>query len=129
MENFVVTEIVKAPVTEVWKVLSDTGNIYQWNPGVEKSYSTNDTPGLGTSRHCDLKGKDYLKEDVVKWEENKYLTMRITETNLPFKSADINFTLTGHDDGTLVSVCPVYELKLGLLGKFLNLDICKRVLY
>lgn len=120
MHDFTVKEKINAPVQEVWKALADIGNIYQWNPGVKESHTTNDNEGLGGSRHCDLGGKNYLEEDVVKWEENKYLTMRITETNLPFKSADINFSLNANGDGTLVSVNPVYELKFGPLGRFMN---------
>ncbi|MGI9543055.1 MAG: SRPBCC family protein [Cyclobacteriaceae bacterium] len=121
MHDFTVQETINAPVTHVWKALADIGNIYQWNPGVKKSHTTNDTNGLGGSRHCNLGGKNYLEEDVVKWEENRYLSMRITETNLPFKTADINFTLEEKDDGTNVSINPVYELKFGPVGRFMNL--------
>jgi len=120
MHEFIVQEIINASVPQVWKALADIGNIYQWNPGVKKSHITNNTIGLGGSRHCDLGGKNYLDEDVVKWEENKYLTMRITETNMPFKNADINFSLEAKDNGTQVSVQPVYELKFGPIGRFMN---------
>ena len=34
-----------------------------------------------------------MHEEVVRHEPGRALTMRITETNLPFQSADIRFTL------------------------------------
>lgn len=43
----------------------------------------------------------------------------LTDTNLPFKSADIRFNLTGDSDNTSVTVSPLYELKYGELGKIL----------
>ena len=46
--------------------------------------------------------------------------MRITDTNLPFKSADIRFTLEQAADETEVVVSPDYELKFGAVGKVLN---------
>ena len=46
--------------------------------------------------------------------------MRVTGTNLPFKSADIRFTLAPEDGWTRVQVSPLYELKYGLLGRLLD---------
>jgi len=42
--------------------------------------------------------------------------MRIEDTNLPFKRADIRFTLLEDDDQTTVTVSPDYELKFGPVG-------------
>ena len=120
MSTFEVSININASVEQVWVVLADIGTIDKWNPGVTNSYKTNSKENLGASRHCDLKGKSYLKEDVVKWIPNESLTMGITETNLPFQSADINFTLQSDSDRTRVTVSPVYQLKYGLLGKLLD---------
>ncbi len=48
------------------------------------------------------------------------LTMRIVGTNLPFRSADIRFTLEDHGGETQVTVSPVYALKFGILGRVLD---------
>ena len=84
------TEIkIQASVEQVWRVLADIGQIDRWNPGVVESHVLSDQPtGLGASRYCDLGGKNFLNEEVVTWEEDKRLTMRITDTNLPLQ-ADI----------------------------------------
>jgi len=46
--------------------------------------------------------------------------MRIVATNLPFKAADIRFTLESHGGDTLVTVSPKYTLKFGILGSLLD---------
>ncbi len=112
---------INAPVEAVWAVLADIGSISVWNPGVEASHPLEgETEGLGAKRRCDLGGKNYLIEDVIEWRPGQALTMRITETNLPFKSADIRFTLENAANDTKVVVSPEYELKFGAVGKLLN---------
>jgi hypothetical protein len=113
--------IIDAPVDEVWTVLADIGTISTWNPGVKDSHQT--TGGnveKGACRHCDLGGKNYLIEEVVTFEPTLAITFRITDTNLPFKAADIRFTLTEDRGATSVTVSPIYELKFGVVGKLLD---------
>ena len=119
--------LIEAPPEAVWQVLADIGTISRWNPGVRDSGVIGEAArGLGARRRCDLGGKNYLMEEVVEWNEGRTLTMRITETNLPFQSADIRFELTQVSDGTRVSVSPDYQLKFGPLGQFLDLVFVKR---
>jgi uncharacterized protein YndB with AHSA1/START domain len=117
--NSFTTEIkINAPIDAVWKVLADIGNIYLWNPGVISSHLTTDgATGVGAKRHCDLDGQNYLDEEVVEWEAGRRLTLRIIGTNLPFKTADIRFTLRTANGATVVTVSPDYALRFGLLGK------------
>ena len=121
MTTFAVQTTIDAPVTAVWQALADIGTIYQWNPGVKASHRTSEqAEGVGACRYCDLGGKNYLEERVVAWEPEKQLTMRITGTNLPFKTADIRFTLTPVGDQTAVTVSPLYQLHYGLAGRLLD---------
>jgi hypothetical protein len=121
MSSFTSTITINAPVDEVWAVLADIGSIHRWNPGVVSSYvTTGSAEGVGSGRHCDLGGKNYLKEEVVEWGAGKGLTMRIVDTNLPFKAADIRFTLRPDRGATVVDVSPDYVLKFGLLGRALD---------
>ena len=121
MTSFQVETTIKAPLAEVWQALGTIGDIYLWNPGVLASHTTSKrSNGLGATRICDLGGKNYLNEEVVAWEPNKKLTMRITETNLPFATADIRFALREENEQTIVTVSPLYSLKFGLLGKLLD---------
>jgi uncharacterized protein YndB with AHSA1/START domain len=121
LSSFATDIKINAPVEQVWQALADIGNIYLWNPGVVASHRTTEqTEGVGACRYCDLGGNNYLDEKVVEWEDNKRLTMRIVGTNLPFKTADIRFTLQPDHGATVVTVSPDYELRFGLLGVLLD---------
>ena len=121
MSSFSTAIKIDAPVRAVWEVLADVASIYRWNPGVVNSHATTqDTTGLGACRHCDLGGNSYLDEEVVEWQADERLTMRITDTNLPFKTADIRFRLRAEGDGTVVTVSPEYRLRYGVLADCLT---------
>ncbi len=95
-------------------MLGDIGRIADWNPGIRESYVTSeDNSGLGATRFCDQGGKNYLNEEVVQWEDCRKLTMRIVDSNLPFKRADIHFILQGENGHTQIAVSPDDELKYG----------------
>lgn len=121
MHTFSTETTIAAPVNKVWKVLADIGRIHQWNPGVIASHTTSDQPtGSGATRHCDLGGRNFLHEEVVEWQVQQKLTMRINDTNLPFKTADIRFTLQDKGTTTIVTVSPIYQLKFGPFGRLFN---------
>jgi len=121
MSTFSTDIRTNATVEQVWAVLADIPAIQQWNPGVQESYATSDeTSGLGATRFCDLGGKNYLDEQVVEFETCKKLAMRVTGTNMPFKAADIHFTLEADGDQTRVICAPDYTLKYGPMGAVMN---------
>jgi uncharacterized protein YndB with AHSA1/START domain len=127
MSTFTRQTEISAPVSAVWAALADIGNIATWNPGVIESHNTTaETTGLGACRYCDLGGKNYLHEEVVAYEPENRITMRITETNLPFQQADIQFDLQPAGDHTLVSVSPMYKIKYGPLGSLMDLVMVRR---
>lgn len=122
MSSFAVETTIDAPIEKVWGALADIGTISRWNPGVVESHTTSDIEeGLGATRYCDLGGKNYLDEEVVTWKPNEQITMRITGTNMPFKTADIRFYLREEDDGkTAVTCSPDYILKYGPVGSLMD---------
>ncbi len=127
MATFTVETIINAPVGKVWSVLADIGSIAAWHPGVVRSHLlSEEETGLNASRYCDLGGNNYLKEQVVTWDVEQRLTFRITSTNLPFRTADIRFTLSPTPKGTIVAVSPDYTLKFGLFGGMLDYLMVRR---
>jgi len=119
--NFSETILIEAPAAEVWVTLADIGAISVWNPSVKQSHQiTGGGAALGSCRRCELGGKNYLVEEVVLFEPTARITFRITDTNLPFASADIRFTLDARGSTTQVEVSPFYKLKFGVLGKILD---------
>jgi uncharacterized protein YndB with AHSA1/START domain len=123
--SFGVSTFIDAPVNQVWRVLADVGTIAQWHPGVKASHRLSEHDALGASRHCDLGKNNYLDEEVILWDVEKRLTMRITKTNLPM-TADIHFYLAAKDKGTHVVVKPVYQVKYGILGLILDTFYVRR---
>ena len=129
MSSFTTEINIDAAADEVWEALADIGNIYAWNPGVAASHLTTDeATGIGAARYCDLGGKNYLDEQVVEWEDGERLTMRVTGTNLPFKTADIRFRLRPDPEsgGTTVAVSPEYELKYGPIGALMDALVVRK---
>lgn len=127
MATFTTSTIINAPVDRVWATLADIGSISVWNPGVKDSHLTSDVDScLGATRHCDLGGRNYLKEEVVKFVSGEALTMRIIKTNLPFQRADIRFQLAPQGAATRVSVSPEYRLKFGPIGKLMDRLMVRR---
>ena len=121
MSQFSTDIIINASREEVWSVLSDIGTIAQWNPGIKESYATSEQPdGPGATRFCDLGGKNYLNEEVVQWKYCEKLTLRIIESNMPFESADIHFTLEDEAGRTKVTAAPEYRIKYGLIGQLMD---------
>jgi uncharacterized protein YndB with AHSA1/START domain len=126
MSEFVESVCVDAPIEQVWAALADIGAISEWNPGVKESLQT--TVGKvakGACRRCELGGKNYLDEEVVEFEAPFHITFRITDTNLPFKTADIRFSLKSEGTATVVTVSPLYELKFGAFGRVLDTLLVK----
>ena len=126
MPEFEETILIDAAPEIVWAVLADIGNIALWNPGVVRSEQT--TPGevsKGSCRYCNLGGKNYLNERLIVFEPPKIMTIRVTETNLPFAHVDIRFFLIPSEGKTLVKVSPQYQLKYGFLGRLLDLIVVR----
>ena len=112
---------IDAPKQEVWDVLADIGSIHVWHPGVKDSrVTTEGEVGLGSERRCDLGGRTYLQESVVAWSPLQNMTIRILDTNTPFRTADIHFELHEEGGATTVRVSPQYELKYGPVGKLMD---------
>lgn len=129
MSSFTERLMIDAPIDEIWAVLDDIGAIADWNPGLLASRRTNDVIGVGGTRLCELPGGNSLTEEVVERHEPEAITFRITDSTLPFRTADIAFTLRGGGGGssaTVVTVAPTYVLRYGLVGRLLDLLAVRR---
>lgn len=118
---------IDVDILKVWEILADIRSIDEWNPGVVRSRLISEAKGgVGARRYCDIKSGNFLREEVIEWTPMERLTLRVFDTDLPFKRVDIQFSLKQRDDGTLVRVRPDYELKYGLLGTLLDLVMVRR---
>ncbi len=128
MSTFTERTTIDAPRHSVWAALADIGAIATWNPGLIGSHRTNDIDGLGGTRHCDISARHSLAEQVVEFEPARAITFRVNDSTLPFKTADIAFTLndSAQQARTELTVSPTYTLKYGPLGRILNAVAVRR---
>ena len=118
MSNVTLNRTLDATQSQVWAVLADFPNIADWNSGIKKSYSTNDSiDGVGAMRHCDLAPLGSLKETVVGWTPEEQMVISIgSAAKLPIKSGQMTFTLARaggvdglHDELRLHSEWPAIQ--------------------
>lgn len=81
---------INSPSETVWSYLGDFSNIYRFNPLLKDSHfneGTN-TCEIGSTRQCDMKTGDYLKERVMDWKEGSHYSVEIYDTSMPVKKAN-----------------------------------------
>ncbi|MFT5433505.1 MAG: carbon monoxide dehydrogenase subunit G [Myxococcota bacterium] len=102
MSNVTLNRTLDATQSQVWAVLADFPNIADWNSGIKKSYSTNDSiDGVGAMRHCDLAPLGSLKETVVGWTPEEQMVISIdSAAKLPIKGGQMTFTLARAGEST-----------------------------
>ena len=82
------TEKINRDQKIIWKWISDYGNIHRIHPALTHSYIVGDKQcGVGAIRVCEMPGKNFMKEQVVEWEEGRFFTIELIETSMPMKSA------------------------------------------
>lgn len=91
---------IGASVSEVWKHISDFSNIAKFNPMLAGSDFNSDIKvcEVGSSRKCDMKDGNYLKERIITWKEGSHYKVEIYETSMPIIKA-----------ATVFGVSPVSE--------------------
>ena len=124
MATFKKQKIISATKEDVWKVLSNYGDIYKFNPGISKSYITSvNNEGIGASRICELLPIGKVSETVKEWEEGDGFLIQVTpiEKLPPIKNFMSHFSIEKLSINTSrVTVSINYKMKLGVTGKILN---------
>jgi len=120
MPEFTITRQINAPVTKVWEVLDDFGDIQRWSPGVTRSELTSQGPvDEGATRHCDFAPFGSVNERVDRHEPNRRLTVNLYETfKLPISGAVADFNIAPHEGGTELTLN--YSYTPNLLGRLLK---------
>ena len=119
MRAITVNREIEAPTQAVWDVLADFPNIAHWNGGVKKSYATSDeTEGVGATRHCDLAPAGSLEETIREWAPLERLVITIdSASKVPIKQGRATFSLSATgDSATNVQIAYEFEPKWGILG-------------
>ncbi len=118
---------INASPERVWSVLTTLDALERFDPGVKKSEIISPTrQGPGAARRCDLTPGGWFKEKVVAFEPPGALSFELFECTLPVRRLKHDYTLTAEGDGTLVVQRMEYELKMGPLGKLMDLLLVRR---
>lgn len=131
MRTVIVERVMNAPKQLVWEKLSDIGNVYIFNPMVEKSALVGEQScGIGTKRTCALGPgsgmKGHLEEEVIGWKEGESLTIRINSGPMPTKHMALRFDLSeAGANKTHVKGIVEYQMKGGLMGDIMGAVMMK----
>ena len=93
---------INASPEALWNYLGDFSNIYKFNPLIKDSHFNEGTTAceVGSTRQCDMKTGDYLKERITEWKENSHYTVEIYDTSMPIKKAIATLGVNKLDDQT-----------------------------
>ncbi|NIZ63230.1 SRPBCC family protein [Sedimentitalea sp. CY04] len=115
---------VNAPLSEVWKSWDAYADVHTFHPGVENSYllEGSKATGNGAKRRCDfVGGKNHILEEIVAYEPEKKLTIKIYDGNVPLKVAYVTFAFQALGPSqTKITVSADFSMKMGLLGKLIS---------
>lgn len=118
---------VDRPASEVWKLISDIGGVYRYNPNVAQSRLTSGGAdlGVGATRHCDLTfSGSSAEERILEWNEGEGYALEIFggEKMPPFKGhprAAVAVRPAG-SGRSVVTGDLSYELKFGPVGRLMD---------
>lgn len=82
-----VSRTVNAPAEGLWQYVGDFSNIYRFHPFLKGSHfidgaTSND---IGSTRQCNFKDGNYVKEQIIEWKEGSLYTVDIIESSIPIK--------------------------------------------
>lgn len=130
MHTFTISRLIDSPIEKVWAQIADVTLIKNWHPGVKTTdqLSSNVT-GLGATRRCNFYDGSEAVEEVVEistpttGSKDEYkIKINIREFKAPMKTFESTWQLTPTQNGTTqITVTTQYEMKLGILGKALDL--------
>ena len=121
---------INAAKEEVWAVLEDFNNVYQWAPGVSKSHGLGDKrQEVGAARYCKLEDFGEIDEVVTEWEQGEGFTYTVSALG-PLNNAVSRWTLTQKDSNTTqLEVEFAYDIRFGLFGKMMHALVMKKKLH
>ena len=80
---------INAPSSVLWDYLADYSNIHRFHPLLKGSNFIEgaSTCEIGSTRQCDMKDGNYIKEKIVDWKDGSHYTVDIYDTSMPIKDA------------------------------------------
>ena len=121
--------MIEAAPLAVWEILSDFHAVDTWVPRVARVVPIGETKrGLGTARHCDVRGLGGLDEVVNVWEESRRLGYRVTPVGPIGRSQSLWEIEPVGPKSARVKLRLDYDMRLGPLGALLHAVLVRRLL-
>jgi hypothetical protein len=114
-----------ASTDAVWALLADFPDLASHWDGLRSTSALGDqTSGVGTRRHVELKPMGSMDETVTAWEEGRRIdTRNVPSASVPFKHAESSLVLEPDGDGTRATFDYRYIPRGGPLGRVTGLLI------
>ncbi len=132
MSTFTLETEIEASKDEVWALLADFGGIHKYMSRIiHARLLTDESEGIGVTRHCDLEGKpgkNFMVERVTAWDEGKLLRFSIDKSNAPMSAANVSWRLTSTGSGTRLMADFEYQPKFGPLGWVMDKMMMRRMM-
>jgi len=80
---------INAPSAILWAYLADYSNINRFHPLLKKSefIEGSESCEIGSTRQCDMKDGNHIKERVTDWKEGSHYSVEIYDTSMPMKNS------------------------------------------
>ncbi|OUS40509.1 hypothetical protein A9R00_05615 [Oleispira antarctica] len=121
---------INAPKNELWAVLEDFNNVYQWAPGVSKSHALGDKrQEVGAARYCKLEDFGEIDEVITEWHQGEGFTYTVSALG-PLNNAVSRWTLMTVDANTTqLEVEFAYDIRFGIFGKMMHALVMQKKLH
>jgi len=102
-----VTDLIAAPIDEVWKLAADFGGLAEIMPGIESCETEGE--GVGMLRTLPMGGGAVVERLEVLDETTHQMGYSIVDSPLPFKDYNALITLTEQGEGTAIDWTGTFE--------------------
>ncbi|NNF58062.1 MAG: SRPBCC family protein [Rhodothermaceae bacterium] len=101
------------PLERAWEVVAlGFGDVAQYNPAIAASeFTSEQRAGVGTGRLCHVAPKGFLKEQITRWENQRFFELEVVDTSFPMHTVTSRFSFTPLGERTRVKQDFWYRMK------------------
>ena len=127
MQHVVASETINVDQSVLWPLVADVTQIAHWHPTIASVDLLSSKPsGLQAARRCHFKDGTSVREDLVALTEGRAVRFRLSEFSVPMKRLELQIeTAPAAQGATQTTFTLHYEVKFGLLGRFLGATIMR----
>jgi len=114
---------------DVWRVLGDFDEVEVWAPALTDAFRTTGPDiDIGSRRTVRYRYVLTMEQVVTEWTEGESLTYAVFRAPWPLRNFVERWTVAPTSTGALVRAQVTYELRFGVLGRFVDWVFTRHVL-